>query len=555
MGLVRLYCAVALVFLAVFASFAWLGAWAVCAVSVLRGVGDDPSFLIKQGVKGALFAFVTASAIFALWRMRIVAPHEEPAARPAQRITVAERLGLAAVLAFVAALAIPFLGRYPEPSPDELHHLVVARNLAEFGVYGSGNPATGFVWFDHMDSVGPPVILPVAGMLALFPRDIVAARSVVAGYALAFGAVVYFFCRDVFGAAASLLAVGMSFMAFGTVFLSRSIYGELPALVYVLLGLYCWRRAIEPKHAVFWSLAAGLLLGLAILSKTFIVVGVWAVFGVFLYDFLFYKKLRVVHALYPAAGVVAVVGAWWTVQALMSHNIETANANTFLLYRHYLLFGFDSVSRPLGWLFGKPLTLLTYIAAMGWVVPTLFRRRYDPPWTALYFAALLFLAWWVFFTPGQLIRYSWYSSTIAAMIGAAFLVFVVRNGVLANRAAWIRAAALAVLVLALWEGVSRTSIELRNTYLRNPSEDETALVAHLDAAAEDTPMSTLYWPVTNLMNFFTLREAPYVPSADESKAVRGILVAYDGGRPVDEGVFALEARYGPYLVYTRRTAE
>lgn len=84
--------------------------------------------------------------------------------------------GLLAVL--VCTLFLPRLDVYPWAAPDEVHHLTVAKNIAVHGAYASGHPDRGLDYFDTYDSVGGPVLLPVAGAFTVFGAGLGVARGV-----------------------------------------------------------------------------------------------------------------------------------------------------------------------------------------------------------------------------------------------------------------------------------------------------------------------------------------------------------------------------------------
>ena len=259
------YITVGLVMALVCSAFAAAASWVVAYLYFAGSFGDSPGFGLRILVKAIAF---TVAAGACLW---VVAKRIVPPAGPDSTIDVV-RSGSkwsfipAALLA--ALLLFSNLDRHPWPAPDELHHLIVARNLAAHGAYASGL-APDLVWFDRYDSVGAPVIGLVAGAFKLFGVGIASARGVLASFGVALTILVYFVFLPLYGARASGLASFLALAAFGTIYLSRSLYGEVPALAFVLLGLLAWRRGLR-RGGFGLLMAAGLCFGLAILTKAFI---------------------------------------------------------------------------------------------------------------------------------------------------------------------------------------------------------------------------------------------------------------------------------------------
>jgi len=129
----------------------------------------------------------------------------------------AERFALAAVLVVVALFLTVNLGAYPWAAPDEVHHLVVARNIAVHGSYASGHPAGGLRYFDSFDSVGPAVLGPIALAFEFFGVGLLPARGVMVLFFLGLCLVTYRFGRVVFGPWAGVVAVGLLVGAYSSI--------------------------------------------------------------------------------------------------------------------------------------------------------------------------------------------------------------------------------------------------------------------------------------------------------------------------------------------------
>ncbi|MDK1021872.1 MAG: DegT/DnrJ/EryC1/StrS family aminotransferase [Candidatus Hydrogenedentes bacterium] len=198
--------------LAVFVCSAF-AAGAGCVVMALYLKGDfieAPGFFARLAAKTAL---LTLLAVSAGWRVRRAAPlclrnglseHDEP------RATSWTFAVLFIAFALSMLLVLPNLSAYPWPAPDETHHLIVARNLAEHGAYASGHPDDAFTYFDPYDSVGAPVILPVAAVFSLNGTGLAGARIVIAFSYLILCVLVFLVMRRPFGPTAAACAVLMA---------------------------------------------------------------------------------------------------------------------------------------------------------------------------------------------------------------------------------------------------------------------------------------------------------------------------------------------------------
>ena len=151
-----------------------------------------------------LFLVLAAASLFGVLKLPLPALPAEPL----PEVPVSKRwrgTGLLIVLAFAAVLLVPGLDDYPWAAPDEMHHLIVAKNLAFVGEYASGSPSAGLRRFDPFDSVGPPAIVPAALAFRCFGLGLSQARCVTAAYFLGLCALLYLLAKPVFGPRAAVL--------------------------------------------------------------------------------------------------------------------------------------------------------------------------------------------------------------------------------------------------------------------------------------------------------------------------------------------------------------
>lgn len=531
-----------LVFLVVFFSFTTVAS-ALFSLFLIRS--GEWQAVLRPLLKMAVFGVATVAAGWGLWRLWAHCRYES-AGLPARD---GGWLGLAVSILLAAGLLFPNLSEYPWMAPDEAHHMVVARNLAEHGIYGSGRPDTGFRPFDSYDSVGPPVIVPVAGALDVAGTRLAAGRAVMAGYYLVFCALLFFLMRGAFGGRAAVVAVVLATAGFGSVYMGRTLYGEAPALAYVVGGLLVWRAALRKPGMSGWSVLTGVAFGLAVLCKTIVVLSVFPLLGVWIYDRLTFKRILWHHAALPALGGVAVIGAWWMVQALSQHDVADAASGTVGVYGQYLMFGIRSVPHAVAMLAREPFTLVGLALALVWVAPLIFARRYDPPLMGLFLIGVFYVYWWVFFTPGTIPRYLWFSYAIAGAF-AGVMVWEALTLVFARRSASLSQLALiGVSCLVLIPVGGRVSDEAKRVYLLDEMASDRAVADYVRALPDDAEISTTWWPLAGALNFLADRSVTIVERVPDSLGP-GETVIVDADRQPQLVVDRPQVKVSHYIVYT-----
>lgn len=534
------------------AAFTAVSAGVVSIFSLWTSADLPRGFITRQTIKGILFLALAAVSLYGVWRFRTESPQPsspEPEHAPPSAATNT-CLALTFLLAII--LFIPNLSTYPWTAPDEMHHFVVARNIAEFGKYASGNPEIGFKVFDTMDSVGAPVLLPVAATLIAFKRNITAGRLVIAIYSLGFLVLIYFFTKPYFGPAQATAAIVLTVTGFGVAYLSRSLYGEIPAFFYLLLSLYLWRMALKKNRFTIAGFATGLAFGLAVLTKSFLIISLWALLGILAFDWLTFKRIKWPHVIGPATGAFLLLGAWWGIQAAYGHDVSGAGATTIAQYSPNLLFGLDHIHRPLQWLTTKPLALVVAALGMALALPRVFRNDYDPPTAVLFAIALLFTFWWIFFTPGQIVRYMWYSSTIGALFGGVFLAHIASLAHGKNTPWPKRIAVAAIVTVALWEGAGRTWVELKNIYLNDNNQYDIQVARHIETLPSGVDIKTTYWPMSLIVDFFTARQVHYANSLPKQLPENVVYITREPENTIQQNLPPTGKRYGHYVVYQNK---
>jgi 4-amino-4-deoxy-L-arabinose transferase-like glycosyltransferase len=428
----------------------------------------------------------------------------------------------------------------------------VARNLVEHGEYASGNPDIGFLRFDIYDSVGPSVILPVATAFKAADTCLRSARIVTAAFGFALCGLSYFFLAPVFGSVAGVASVFLLLMSFGTVYLSRSLYGEVPALTFILAGLLCWRHSIQAEHPTRMALVSGVFFGLAALAKTFILLTLFAILGAWLYDRLTHRRLKWPHIVGPGAGLLATLAAWSAVQFLFRDD-TSSTGSTLLYYRHYLMFGLQSADAGLAWIIDQPLTAAAIIGAVLYCARFLLGSRYDPPSIVLLLMAVLFAFWWIFFTPGSIPRYMWYTAAIGGLFAGPLLVRAIHCIADSQVRVRIRAAAGIAIVAILLGACIRATEQFQRVYFHDETADDLALAEYLKGVPESASVATTYWPVERSADFFANRHIELVENEERAEAGHDIVISridLIGPVPISEHQESQE--FGRYIVVSPR---
>lgn len=533
-----------LVLLLVCAAFTCVASAVVCALALAGHIPHETPFMVKLLIRIAGFAGLSAAAGVAIARTR---PDGTAVPMPT---TPAPQWRLALIpCALAAVIAFPRLGATPHVEPDEWHHLNVARNLAVHGLYASGTPGDGYVLFDDYDSVGPPVILPVAAAMRLGGPNLESARVVMAIYFVAFAGVTYLFIAPVFGGWAAVASSVLALGAWGSAYLGRALYGEVPAFMFLLLALVAGRAAIQRPHPWGWGVAAGAMFGLAVLSKYYLLMAVWPLMGAFILDRMTAKRIRWAHIAGPAIGAFAIIASWSAVQAFAERNVTRAAGGQLSMYQHNILFGIEGVENTVGYLATQPASTLAVIAGLVFGAWLTRRHHADPTVAALWLFAAFQWYWWVFFNTGNLPRYSWYGWAATAILLGPLLGMLIesrRTSATAQRLS--RPLAIACCAAAIIPAAVRTAQETQRAYRSDEMESTRALAMYIASRPDDDRIATAFWPLERSIPFLSGRTIARLSDTDTANEYDVVLVNAESnatwihGRPAK--------RFGPYAAIT-----
>ncbi len=516
--------AIVLLLLVMCAAFAATGAGTVMLYGIRREFPEGTGYMVRVALKTVIFGGMALWGLWAFLRHYEYAPDNIPASPLAPPETWKTRLIFLMALLVAAGFVLPNLTEYPWLAPDEAHHLIVARNLADYNLYASGHPDTGFVEFDSYDSVGAPVIMPVALAFRALGSSLLVARLVMASYFLMLFLVVYLFARPLFGDGPAICSALMMLMTGSSIYLGRSLYGEVPALFFLLLGLTLWRHALHSERNDWWGLCAGVCFAMAVLCKTIFLLTAFAFAAAWLYDFCTYRQIQWRHVGVSAFGFVAVLAAWWCYQAMSRHSTATGMQDTMGWYQTFLLFGLKGVPQAIGKLLKEPMALLAVLAGLCVVVPWVFRQHYDPPAVVLFLVTCLYLFWWTFFTPGKEPRYFWISYAPASLFIGALIWLPLRGLVARSSSRGMRLACIILLGLFAGPALSWGTQQAHCVRTWKRMKDDYALAALVQGLPQEIQIATTYYPVGLSMSFLTPRYVPWINNPSQSLGAYGIVI-------------------------------
>jgi len=380
----------------------------------------------------------------------------------AHKFSRLETATLGGVLLAAVALALFRLDTYPASWFDEGWFLQVPRNLALFGQYATLS-AEGFRHDDTVLSVAPTLYAPIAILFKLVGVSLVPARLVVVAYLLAALLAAYLVARQLYGravgaAALYLLLFRMEADPFtSTLFLGRQVMGEVPALAFVLFGCLAWRPAVV-RGRVGLSVAAGIMFGLAIVTKLQFVLQLPAALGVVaVLAWRAGRRLELSAAIVAAAVSMATLGGWFL---CLWGILGTANARALLDNLVALsapqvrVVSFTAIGQAMKFLLQSTFLLAGLPALLYALLQTWQERRPDPGRTLLLSVIITCLGWFVFVSVGWP-RYAYPILALANILTAKLLIDL---GDLTSPRAIVtaRGAAAALMLLALPFGHVRT---------------------------------------------------------------------------------------------------
>lgn len=223
----------------------------------------------------------------------------------------ASRAAAGLALACLVALATVHLTRWPATWFDEGSHLHVPKTIVRYGVYADRS-SEGFRYYGPTLSVGPTVMLPIAGAFAAFDVGLLQARLVMAAYLVAFVVAAWALGRHLGGRAVAALTAVLLVTSPGpaTLELGRQVLGEVPGGTFLCAGLWLWFRAwTAPTAGRLFR--ASMLLALATITKHVFMLALGPALAVsWLLNAAYYRTVPARVFLVPGITCGLVFGAW-----------------------------------------------------------------------------------------------------------------------------------------------------------------------------------------------------------------------------------------------------
>jgi len=449
------------------------------------------------------------------------------------QLVLTTKVGLV-VIVFAAILLLTLnLTSTPEPWFDEGVHVNAAATLAKTGKYALPD-ATGLKVLDPGIQVGPTVILPVALSFKLFGQGYWQARGIIVLYGFLALAAYLLVARKVAGIETGLLALALLLAGNGVesssfVLLSRQVVGEVPALGFLLLGLWCWFKGVETpgkgwlSRSNLFYLTAGLFFGLSIVTKLqvlLIFVPVWGL--LFLADRFYYRQASWKAFILPGLVAVLSYGVWYGLQTMLA-DPETARQNAEFLRQSFTnrIVGFNPthIREALGSLWRNGFLLWGLPGFLYGLYLTFQRDRLSLYRAGLVLFSGVWLVWFVGFSVGWP-RYSFIGLALLPIWSAKLVVDFTTGKLLPSRSKW--QIYLVGIIFSAWLafGATATLGDIFNpppnyltqfaTYLKE-NVPQAAVVANweweLDLAA---PQNFLH-PSTSTLNEFISAKSDYRP--------------------------------------------
>lgn len=207
---------------------------------------------------------------------------------------------------------------YPATWIDEGFVMQGAINLVRHGQYAMRSLEEFRVLDQPLIANGPGIVLPIAGSFLLFGIGLMQARIVVFIYFVVATLAFFLLARRLFGLVAACISLFLLFAVpqEGFLFYGRQALGNVPALGYFLVGYLLWLTGLERARWLY-VVGAGVLFGLAIITKGQHNLLIPAFFAVALLDWLYFKAIGIKNIFLVLATVMICVGLWYGIQLLL----------------------------------------------------------------------------------------------------------------------------------------------------------------------------------------------------------------------------------------------
>ncbi len=418
------------------------------------------------------------------------------------KIVLATGFGL---LCFLALYNQPY---YPVSWLDEGFVLQGAVNLARYGKYAMLS-SEGFRVLDQpLVANGPGVVLPIAAAFYFFGIGLLQARLVMFVFLIFTTIVFILLARRLYGTAVAIAAAFLLIALIpqeGFIFYGRMAMGNIPALAYLFAGYFLWLSYIE-RDRLFYGIGAGLLFGLAIVTKaqSAIILPVYILVAAL--DWFYFKKIELKKYLVVILMATACFAAWFLAQLLIvgwenfdQHLAAIRSSSQVTVF----VFRLERIPRNV-WLLirtGAPVFILPGLLYVAWLCrkPALESLRQLP----LVILVVSWLAWYVVASIGWQ-RYTFDAYMISALFtGKLFVdsIQYLRAGQLqsARMAPYLRVASAGFVLLILAGALWGLATQVKQV-TANPDQTLQAFAAYLqENIAPKAVIESWEWQVDPLV--------------------------------------------------------
>lgn len=477
-----------------------------------------------------------------------------PSAMSCTRFGIAFRAIAGSIgVGLVLVLALWNLTHFPAPWYDEGSHLHVPKTFVLHGVYADLS-SEGYRYYGPTIGVGPTVLLPIAGVFKIFGIGLLQARLVMVAYLLATVVAFFLLARRLGNTKFAWLATAI-FVSSPSIALfeyGRQVLGEVPGLMFVLLGILLWFGSWQ-KPSLGQLVLAGALIGLGVVTKyQYLLAIVPTLLLSWVLDQVYFHTVQQRTFLVPGIALIGVFGLWqlFTLVYLGPSTI----AENFAALREFnagaaAVFSRDLMARALREIMSWRAFMFMLLPALGYGAYFAFRRlptdahaaaasnptNRQQQWSVIFLLVVSNLVWYVVASVSW-IRYAFIGLAFASLFVAKLFydltsgldIRAIWDGVCTRSAARLRSlgqlALLIVLVVMVAFPIGRTALSI----LCAPLPDSFAMADYMDAYVADDALIETWEPE---MGFLTDHRYHYPPQLLLIRAVRQI---WQGGTPVSE---------------------
>lgn len=308
------------------------------------------------------------------------------------------------------------------PSFDGAINLQVPENLIKYGRYATSyNTLIDF--YQGIQS-GSPLLFPIYLMFLVFGKSVFSAQLISSMYLILAAAVTYYLTSLYANRFFALVCLLLFILTPCLLEFGHHIYGEIPALFYLLLSLATLNNLEKNPDGLGFFLAflTGFLYGLSCLTKTVMLIAVPSVIFFSMIDLFFIHRLRMKHYVLMFIGFILPLAAfecykiiqlgtdvysgWWEKQSysIMSQagvkkNFQdTANVYAKMLAHTRKFYYFLRMNTAIMVIF-LCIPPIAFIIKFSYHCINNTREKINVTLAILYGTAFTYMVWWIFITP------------------------------------------------------------------------------------------------------------------------------------------------------------